>query len=38
VLNGMRTRRYVEDSLAILKWEPIADTRPIYEEVMTLPR
>ena len=38
VLNGMRTRRYVEDSLAILKWEPIADTRPIYEEAMTLPR
>ncbi|MBX3330085.1 MAG: DUF255 domain-containing protein [Nitrospira sp.] len=38
VLNGMRTRRYVEDSLAVLKWEPIVDTGPIYEEAMTLPR
>jgi aryl-alcohol dehydrogenase-like predicted oxidoreductase len=38
VLNGMRAPKYVEDSLAILKWEPITDTRPIFEEVMTLPR
>ncbi|HEX6727721.1 MAG TPA: aldo/keto reductase [Nitrospira sp.] len=38
VLNGMRTPKYVEDSLAILTWEPITDTRPIYEEAMTLPR
>jgi aryl-alcohol dehydrogenase-like predicted oxidoreductase len=38
VLNGMRAPRYVEDSLAVLKWEPIADTRRIYEEAMTVPR
>jgi hypothetical protein len=38
VLNGMRAPRYVEDSLAISKWEPITDTRPIYEEASTLPR
>ncbi len=38
VLNGMRAPKYVEDSLAILKWEPITDTRPIYEEATTLPR
>ncbi|WHZ30289.1 MAG: uncharacterized protein OJF51_005092 [Nitrospira sp.] len=38
VLNGMRTPKYVEDSLAILKWEPIADPRPIYEEATRLPR
>jgi aryl-alcohol dehydrogenase-like predicted oxidoreductase len=38
VLNGMRTPKYVEDSLAILQWEPITDTRPIYEEATTLPR
>jgi hypothetical protein len=38
VLNGMRTLNYVEDSLAILSWEPITDTRPIYEKAMALPR
>jgi hypothetical protein len=37
-LNGMRAPTYVEDSLAILTWEPIPDTRPIYEEAMALPR
>ena len=31
VLNGMRTRTYVEDSLAILKWEPMPTVRPLYE-------
>jgi aryl-alcohol dehydrogenase-like predicted oxidoreductase len=31
VLNGMRTRLYVEDSLAILKWEPAATVRLLYE-------
>ncbi|HEU5406769.1 MAG TPA: aldo/keto reductase, partial [Nitrospira sp.] len=36
VLNGMRVPKYVEDSSAILKWEPITDTRPIYEAAMTL--
>ncbi|MGC4095786.1 MAG: aldo/keto reductase [Nitrospira sp.] len=38
VLNGMRTSRYVVDSLAILKWTPIPDTRPIYEAAPTLSR
>jgi hypothetical protein len=33
VLNGMRSRGYVEDSLAILKWELIPSTRPFYEAV-----
>jgi hypothetical protein len=31
VLNGMRTRDYVEDSLAILKWEPAPTVRPLYD-------
>ena len=31
VLNGMRTRDYVEDSLAILKWEPAPTVRPVYD-------
>ena len=38
VLNGMREPKYVEDSSADLKWEPITDTRTIYETAMTLPR
>ena len=38
VLNGMRTPGYVDDSLAMMKWEPITDTGPIYEEAVTLPR
>ena len=33
VLNGMRSRDYVEDSLAILKWESIPTVRPLYEVV-----
>ncbi len=36
VLNGMRTTKYIEDTLAVLKWEPIKDTRPIYEGAATL--
>lgn len=35
VLNGMRSRAYVEDSLAILKWEPAPAVRPLYEAVRT---
>ena len=31
VLTGMRTPTYVEDSLAVLNWTPISETRPIYE-------
>ena len=38
VLNGMRTPTYVEDSLAILRWEPIRETQPIYEAALMLPR
>ncbi|MEW6543545.1 MAG: aldo/keto reductase [Nitrospirota bacterium] len=33
VLNGMRTPAYVEDSLAVLRWEPLPDVRPVYEAV-----
>ncbi len=37
VLNGMRMPKYVADSLAVLRWEPIRDTQPIYEAALTLP-
>jgi aryl-alcohol dehydrogenase-like predicted oxidoreductase len=33
VLNGMRTPAYVDDSLAILGWEPLPNVRAIYEAV-----
>ena len=33
VLNGMRTRDYVEDSLAILRWEPAPIVDPLYDAV-----
>ncbi|MCX5720641.1 MAG: DUF255 domain-containing protein [Nitrospirae bacterium] len=33
VLNGMRSRIYVEDSLAVLKWEPITTVKPLYDAV-----
>jgi aryl-alcohol dehydrogenase-like predicted oxidoreductase len=33
VLNGMRSGDYVEDSLAILRWEPVPAVRPLYEKV-----
>ena len=36
VLNGMRTPKYVEDSLAVLSWTPISETQPIYEGAQTL--
>ncbi|MBK9948438.1 MAG: DUF255 domain-containing protein [Nitrospira sp.] len=36
VLNGMRTPKYVEDSLAVLNWTPISETRPIYAEAQSL--
>jgi hypothetical protein len=35
VLNGMRTRDYVEDSLAIIRWEPAQAVKPLYEAVMS---
>jgi uncharacterized protein YyaL (SSP411 family)/aryl-alcohol dehydrogenase-like predicted oxidoreductase len=31
VLNGMRSPVYVDDSLAILRWDPLLDVRRIYE-------
>jgi aryl-alcohol dehydrogenase-like predicted oxidoreductase len=33
VLNGMRTRDHVNDSLAILRWEPTLAVKPLYEAV-----
>lgn len=36
VLNGMRTPKYVEDSLAILNWTAVSETQPIYERAQTL--
>jgi hypothetical protein len=33
VLVGMRTPAYVEDALAVLRWAPLADPRPLYEAV-----
>ena len=33
VLNGMRTGRYVDDSLAALGWEPLKEPGAIYERV-----
>ncbi|MDH4082766.1 MAG: DUF255 domain-containing protein [Nitrospira sp.] len=38
VLNGMRTPRYVEDTLSVLKWEPLKEIQPIYEAARKLPR
>jgi uncharacterized protein YyaL (SSP411 family)/aryl-alcohol dehydrogenase-like predicted oxidoreductase len=36
VLNGMRTPAYVDDALAILRWDRLTDVRPIYETVKTV--
>ena len=33
VLNGMRSRIHVEDSLAVLKWEPITTVKGLYDAV-----
>ena len=33
VLNGMRSRIYAEDSLAVLTWTPLTTVRPLYEAV-----
>jgi hypothetical protein len=37
VLNGMRTPAYVDDSLAILRWDPLPDVRRIYEAITRAP-
>ncbi|MDE2058694.1 MAG: DUF255 domain-containing protein [candidate division NC10 bacterium] len=36
VLNGMRTPAYVDDSLGVLSWPPLADVVPIYQAVARL--
>lgn len=36
VLNGMRTSAYVDDSLGVLPWPPLADVVPIYQAVAGL--
>ncbi len=36
VLNGMRSPQYVEDSLAVLRWDQLKDVRSVYEKVKTL--
>jgi len=36
VLNGMRTPDYVQDSLAVLGWQPLSDARPVYAAMKTL--
>ncbi len=33
VLNGMRTPAYVEDSLAVLEWEPLAEPARVFNAV-----
>ncbi|TAJ07318.1 MAG: DUF255 domain-containing protein [Nitrospirae bacterium] len=37
VLNGMRSRGYVEDSAGILGWEPLPNPRAIYEALRNTP-
>jgi hypothetical protein len=29
----MRRPRYVDDSLAVLRWEPLSEVRALYEKV-----
>jgi uncharacterized protein len=36
VLNGMRTPHYVDDTLAILKWEPSKDVIQVYKRMTAL--
>ena len=36
VLNGMRTPDYVQDSLAVLGWQPLSDARPVFAAMKTL--
>jgi hypothetical protein len=40
VLNGMRTAAYVDDTLGILRWPPLASVLPVYEGIrgLRLPR
>ena len=36
VLNGMRAPHYVEDALAVLKWEPLRDALLVYDRIKTV--
>jgi hypothetical protein len=36
VLNGMRTLHYVDDALAVLRWELFKDVRRVYENIKTI--
>lgn len=36
VLNGMRTSRYVDDSLGMMGWEPLQDPGVVYEKVKSI--
>jgi hypothetical protein len=36
VLNGMRTIRYVDDSIAVLGWEPLKDPGVVYETMKAI--
>ena len=38
VLNGMRTPAYVDDTLGILRWPPLASVLPVYEVIRGLQR
>jgi len=33
VLNGMRSRDYVEDSLAVMGWEPLTGVKQVFEGI-----
>jgi predicted aldo/keto reductase-like oxidoreductase len=36
VLNGMRSPQYVDDSLAVLRWDQLKDVKSVYEKVKTI--
>ena len=36
VLNGMRTPHYVDEALAVLRWESLKDVMSVYEKVNTV--
>ncbi len=35
VLNGMRTQEYVQDSMTIMKWEPLTNSQKVFETLST---
>jgi hypothetical protein len=36
VLNGMRSPHYVDDALAVLRWEPLRDAMLVYDRMKTV--